>query len=52
MADDNLPAKFLHDPFCRFAGIHVSVQFGAKTQRWATLGENLGKKGLTAVNLD
>jgi len=52
MADDNLPAKFHHDPFSRFAGIHVPVQFGAKTQRWVTLGENLGKKGLTAVNLD
>jgi len=52
MADDNLPAKFHHDPFSRFAGIHVSVQFGAKTHRWVILGENLGKKGLTAVNLD
>jgi len=27
MADDNLPAKFHHDPFSRFT---VSVQFGAK----------------------
>jgi len=52
MADDNLPAKFHLHPFSRFAGIHVSVQFGAKTQGWVTLGENLGKKGLTAVNLD
>ena len=52
MADDNLPAMFHHDPFCRFAEIHVSVQFGVKTQGWVTLGENLGKKGLTAVNLD
>jgi len=51
MADDNLPAKFHLDPFSRFAGIHVSVQFGAKTQRWVTLGENLGEKGLIAVNL-
>jgi len=48
MADDNLPAKFHLDPFIRFAGIHVSVQFGAKTQRWVTLGENLGEKGLIA----
>jgi len=32
MADDNLPAKFHLHPFIRFAGIHVSVQFGAKTQ--------------------
>jgi len=52
MADDNLPAKFHLHPFSHFAGIHVSVQFGAKTQKWVTLGENLGKKGLTAVNLD
>ena len=36
MADDNLPVKFHHDPFSLFAGIHVSVQFGAKTQRWVT----------------
>jgi len=36
----------------RFAGIHVSIQLWAKTQWWVTLGENLGKKGLTAVNLD
>jgi len=52
MADDNLPAKFHLDPFSRFAGIHVSVQFGAKTQEWVTLGENLVNKGLTAINLD
>jgi len=52
MADDNLPAKFHLHPFIRFAGIHVSVHFGAKTQWWVTLGENLGKKGLTAVYLD
>jgi len=39
-------------PFCRFAGIHVSIQLWAKTQGWVTLGENLGKKGLTAVNLN
>jgi len=32
MADDNLPVKFHLDPFIRFAGIHVFVQFGAKTQ--------------------
>ena len=32
MADDNLPAKFHLYPFSRFAGIHVSVQFGEKTQ--------------------
>jgi len=30
MAGDNLPAKFHLDPFSRFAGIYVSVQFGAK----------------------
>jgi len=30
MADDNLPAKFHLDPFIRFAGIHVSAQFGKK----------------------
>jgi len=52
MADDSLPAKFHLHPFSRFAGIHVSVQFGAKTHRWVILGENLGEKGLTAVNLD
>jgi len=52
MADDNLPAKFHLHPFSRFAGIHVSVQFWAKTHRWVILGENLGEKGLTAVNLD
>jgi len=52
MADDNLPAKFHLRPFSCFAGIHVSVQFGAKMQKWVTLGENLGKKGFTAVNLD
>jgi len=51
-SDDNLPAKFHLHRFSRFAGIHVSVQFGAKTQGWVTLGENLGKKGLTAINLD
>ena len=52
MADDSLPAKFHHDQFIRFDEIHVSVQFGAKTQGWVILGENLGKKGLTAINLD
>jgi len=53
VADDNLPAKFHLDPFSRFAGIHISVQFEAKkTQGWVTLGENLEEKGLTAVNLD
>jgi len=52
MADHNLPAKFHLHPFSRFAGIHVSVQFGAKTQAWVTLRENLWKKGLIAVNLD
>ena len=36
MADDNLPVKFHLDPFSLFAGIHVSVQFGAKTQRLVT----------------
>jgi len=51
MADDNLPAKFHLDPFIRFTGIYVSVQFGAKTQWWVILGENLREKGLTAVNL-
>jgi len=52
MADDNLPAKFHLHPYSRFARIHVSVQFGAKTLGWVTLGENLAKKVLTAVNLD
>jgi len=52
VADDNLPAKFHHDPFCRFAEIHVSVQFGAKTQGWVSLVEHLGKIKLIAVNLD
>jgi len=52
MADNNLPAKFHLRPSIRFAGIHVSVQFRAKTQWWVTLGENLGKKGLTAVYLN
>jgi len=51
MADDNLSAKFHLHPFSRFAGIHVSVQFGDKTQG-VTFGENLGEKGLTAVNLN
>ena len=41
MADDNLPAKFHLHPFSRFAGIHVSVQFGAKTQWWVTLGKKI-----------
>jgi len=50
MADDNLPAKFHLHPFCRFAGIHVSVQFGTKKQGWVTLGENLGKKGSKKVS--
>jgi len=50
MANDNLPAKFHLHPFIRFAGIQVSVQFGAKTQGWVTLGENFGKKGSIAVN--
>jgi len=49
MADDNLPAKFHLDPFIRFAGIHVSAQFGKKTQG-VTFGENLGEK--VAVNLN
>jgi len=33
VADDNLPAKFHLDPFSRFAGIHISVQFEAKKRR-------------------
>jgi len=52
MDDDNLPTKFHLHPFSRFAVIHVSVQFGAKTRGSVTLGENLGKKGLIAINLD
>ena len=38
MDDDNLPAKFHLYPFSRFAGIHVSVQFGAKTYRVCHFG--------------
>jgi len=34
MANDNLPVMFHLHRFSRFAGIHVSVQFGAKTQEW------------------
>ena len=52
MADDNMPAKVHIYPFIRFAGIHVSVQFGAETQWWVTLGKKFGEKGLTAVNVD
>jgi len=52
MDDDNLPAKFHLHPLSRFAGIHVSVQFWAKTKGWVTLRKNLWKKGLIAVNLD
>ena len=35
--DDNVPAKFHLHPLSRFARIHVSVQFGAKTQGQVTL---------------
>ena len=51
MSDDNLPAKFHLHPFSRFAGIHVSVQFGAKTQGWATFRRKFGEEGVNRRQL-
>jgi len=53
MADDNLPAKFYIHPFSRFAGIHLSVQFKAKTQGgslWKKFSEErVNRRQLTLV---
>jgi len=51
MADDKLPANFHLRPFSRFAGIHVSVQFGAKTQGWATFRRKFRDEGVNCRQL-